>query len=399
MVTLKEKYDASVLLDEEVTQNSYYNEDYVTEELAEAVQDALATTVQGSSIFVTYYQMVRSNVSDGTNQADNVIEYDSVHHAYFKIMHFEMKVQGSFEFAFEQEPAVSKWTGTAYTYPYFKPNVGDYFLYAVEEGKLGLFKVNDVRRLSIRSATWSQIQFELVKYPVEEGDEVYTHLEESVSGTYYFDTDSFLASNGALLTTEESEIIAQLIRLRSSLIDYYYRKFYDHNYHHTFIRPDKVYDPYMLEFWYWLEEPCKGQWIPSRLINRPKHMNQSIWFHIRYPDTPIKDPVLPKYCIDKWTARLWETTINSLINKPYVLLHEEDPNCQMLDYPLVDYLNKDDRFHQLLKMYMVDRVADTGMLVEEILETPRKALMDMFYQTPFLIYECDCVIRKLKYKC
>ncbi len=399
VVTLEEKYDASYLLDEEVSQNSYYNEDYVSEEYAEAVQDALATTVQGSSIFVTYFHMIRSNVADRTNQADNIIEYDSVHHAFFKILHFEMKIQGSFEFSFDQEPAVSKWQGTAYTYPYFKPNVGDYFLYAVEEGKLGLFKVNDVKRLSIRSATWSQIQFELVKYPVTDNDDVMKMLNESISDTYVFDTDSFLASNGALLDTEDAETINALIKYRSSLIDYYYKKFYDHNYHHTFIRPDGVHDPYMLEFWYWLEEPCRGQWIPSRLINRPKHMNQSIWYHIRYPDTPIKDPVMPRYCIDKWTARLWETTINSLINKPYVLIHEEDPKCTMLDYPLCDYETREDRFGRLLKLYMVDRVADTGMLIEEILATPRKELFTMFYETPFLIYECDCVIRKLKYKC
>lgn len=399
MVTLEEKYDASYLLEEEVTQNSYFNEDYVSEEYAEAVQDALATTVQGSSIFVTYFHMIRSNVADRTNQADNVIEYDSVHHAFHKILHFEMKVQGSFEFSFDQEPAVSKWQGTAYTYPYFKPNVSDYFLYMVEEGKLGLFKVNDVKRLSIRSATWTQIQFELVKYPVTDTDDTMKMLNESVSDTYVFDTDSFLASNGALLTTDESETIKLLIKYRSSLIDYYYMKFFDHNYHHTFIRPDGVYDPYMVTFWYWLEEPCRNQWIPARLINRPKNMPRSIWYHIRYPDTPIKDPVYPYYCIDTWRSRLWETTINSLINKKYVLIHELTDQHAMLDYPLTDYETREDRFGQLLKLYMVDRVADTGMLIEEILDTTKKEPMRQFYETPFLIYECDCVIRKLKYGC
>ena len=398
-MTLEEKYDASYLLSEEVTQNSYYNEDYVSEGVAEAVQDALATTVQGSSVFVTYYHMIRSNVADRTNQADNVLEYDSVHHAYFKILHFEMKIQGSLEFSFDQEPAVSKWQGTAYTYPYFKPNVGDYFLYAVEEGRIGLFKVNDVKRLSIRSATWSQIQFELVKYPVTDGDDTMTMLDESVSDTYVFDTDAFLASNGALLTSEDAEVINLMIKYRSSLIDYYYMKFFDHNYHHTFIRPDGVYDPYMVAFWYWLEEPCRNQWIPARLINRPRNMNRSIWYHIRYPDSPIKDTVFPKFCIEKWHARLWETTINSLINKEYVLIHEPTDQHVMKDYPMCDYETRSDRFGQLLKLYMDDRVADTSMLIEEILSTPQKELMAMFYETPFLIYECDCVIRKLKYKC
>jgi hypothetical protein len=308
-----------------------------------------------------------------------------------------MKVQGSFEFSFDQEPAVSKWQGTAFTYSYFNPNVGDYFLYTVEEGILGLFKINDVRRLSIRSATWSQVQFELVKYPVEEGDNICASLDESVTDTYYFDTESFLANKGQMMKAGDSGSATELAHLRSSLIDYYYKKFYDHNYHHTFIRPDGVYDPYMLEFWYWLEEPCKGQWIPSRLINRPKHLNQSIWYHIRYPDTPIKDPVMPKFCIDKWTVRLWETTINSLTNKPYVLIHAEDPKCSMQDYPLCNYMTDESRFGQILKMYMIDRVADIDMLADEILDTPNKAPMDMFYQTPFLIYECDCVIRKIKY--
>ena len=128
-------------------------------------------------------------------------------------------------------------------------------------------------------------------------------------------------------------------------------------------------------------------------------MNRSIWYHIRYPDSPIKDTVFPKFCIEKWHARLWETTINSLINKEYVLIHEPTDQHVMKDYPMCDYETRSDRFGQLLKLYMDDRVADTAMLIEEILSTPQKELMAMFYETPFLIYECDCVIRKLKYKC
>lgn len=398
-MTLAEKYDAAVLLGEASVQKSYYNEDYVTEELAEAVQDALATTVAGSSIFVTYYQLVRSNVDDRTNQSDNVIEYDNVHHAYFRILNFEMKVQGSFQFNFLQDPQRSTWTGTAYTYPYFKPNIGDYFTYEVESGKLGLFKVNNVTRLGIRSATWSEISFELVKNPVDENDEYFKHLLESVTGTYYFDTEAFLASNGALLTTEESENLARLILLRDNLIQYYYSKFYDHNYHHTFIRPDGVHDPYMLEFWYWLEEPCKNLYIPSRLINHPREMNRSIWFWFRYPDKPIKDPLLKEYCIDIWKNRVWETTINSLINKPYVLIHVNDGKHEMKEYPLCNWKERTDRFGTIEKQYLEDRVADTSLLIEEILTTPEKEPMDMFYETPFLIYVADCVIRKIKYKC
>jgi hypothetical protein len=269
----------------------------------------------------------------------------------------------------------------------------------VESGKLGLFKVNNVIRLGIRSATWSEISFELVKNPVDENDEYFKHLLESVTGTYYFDTEAFLASNGALLTTDESENLARLILLRDNLIQYYYSKFYDHNYHHTFIRPDGIHDPYMLEFWYWLEEPRKNLYIPSRLINHPREMNRSIWFWFRYPDKPIKDPLLKEYCIDIWKNRVWETTINSLINKPYVLIHVNDGKHEMKEYPLCNWKERTDRFGTIEKQYLEDRVADTSLLIEEILTTPEKEPMDMFYETPFLIYVADCVIRKIKYKC
>ena len=46
VVDLKCKYDATSLLADEVVQKTYFNEDYETEELAEAISDALATTVQ-----------------------------------------------------------------------------------------------------------------------------------------------------------------------------------------------------------------------------------------------------------------------------------------------------------------------------------------------------------------
>ncbi len=408
VVDLRCKYDATSLLADESVQKSYFNEDYETEELAEAISDALATTVQGSSIFVTYFHQVTNNVDDRSHQADNVIEYDTVHHAYFKILHFEMKVQGSFEFNFDQEPATSSWEGKAYTYPYFKPQVGDYFLYEVEEGVMGLFKVNSVRRLSIRKATWSEISFELVKLPVTDDDEVMKNVLESVSETYVFDTEAFLASNGALLTTDEAETINTLMSLRTNLIRYYYSKFYDYDYHHTFIRPDGIYDPYMIEFWYRLEEPCKGAVIPARLINKPYNFNRSIWWRFLYPDYKIRDTTIQTYCIDTWRCRVWETTINSLINKKYILIHEANDKklhgkCELLNpYPLSEYNQVEignERFCLIELQYLEDRVADTDLLVEEILTTPNKELMEMFYETPFLIFVCDCVIKKLKYGC
>lgn len=396
VVNVAEIYDATPL--EQKVQESYYNEDYQREEQAVAIQDALATTVQGASIFVTYYQQIRSNVADRTNQADNVIAYDSVHHAFFKILHFEMKIQGSLDFSFEQEPSISQWQGAGITFPYFKPSVSDYFTYEVEEGKSGLFKVNNVKRLSIRSATWSQINFELVNYPVS--DDNLQFLTESVSDTYYFDTERFLASDGALLKSDEADIIEKLSLYRTNLIDYYYSKFYDNEYHHTFIRPDGVYDPYVITFWYQLEEPCRNALIPAKLIDKPKLFKQSIWYQFLFPEYSIKDPLIPLYVVEIWTCHIWETVINSLINREYIMLNADSAASGSSAYPLCDYVAKaadNNRMGIIEKNFLEDRVIDTSLLVEEILSTASKELLNMFYETPFLIYLCDCVIRKLKY--
>jgi len=396
VVDVAELYDATPL--EQTVQNSYYNEDYLREEQAKAIQDALATTVQGASIFVTYYKQIQNNVADRTNQADNVIAYDSVHHAFFKILHFEMKIQGSLEFNFEQEPSISQWQGAGLTFPYFKPAVSDYFTYEVEEGKLGLFKVNSVKRLSIRSATWSQINFEMVNYPVNEDNLQF--LTESVSDTYYFNTERFLATDGSLLKSDEADIVEKLTIYRSNLIDYFYTKFFDNSYHHTFIRPDGVYDPYLITFWYQLEEPCRNALIPTRLIDKPEFFKQSIWYQILFPEFSIRDPLIPSYNVVLWTCHIWETVINSLINREYVLLNADSTAEDSIAYPLCDYDAKaaaGNRLGILEKNFLEDRIVDTTLLVAEILSTASKEPLNMFYETPFLIYLCDCVIRKLKY--
>lgn len=400
VVTLEQKYDASILLTEESVQKSFFNEDYVREEMSEAVADALAATVTGASIYVTYFNMTKRNVADRSQQSDNVLEYDALHHSFFKILKFEMKVQGSFEFNFNQSPSVSEWKGSAFLYPYFKPNIGDYFLYEVENGVVGLFKVNNTTRLSIRSATWTRIDFELVKLPVTDTDDTTKMLEDSVSETFYFNTEAFLASNGALLTTTAQETINQLTIYRSNLIRYYYNKFFDNSYHHTFVKPDGVYDPYLVEFWYQLDEPCKGTTIPTRLITKPVNMERSIWYLILHPDDKIKDPVFAKYDNRLCVYRVWETTINSLINKSYVYLHDTTHSEEEEDYPLCDYITLASNSVQIgtiLKNYLVDRLVNTELLINEILSVPEKDITDMFYQVPFLIFLCDCVIRKLKY--
>lgn len=394
VVDVATKYDASTLIADEITQRSYLNEDYDVESVSDVVLDALAVTVQGASVFVTYFNYIRSNVDQRSNQADNVIEYDTVHYAYSKILHFEMKVQGSFNFDFAQDPSITSWTGTAYTFPYFKPNIGDYFIYSVDNNTTGLFKVTGIKRLGIRAQTWTEITFELVKYPATA--EETAAIDESVANTYYFNTEAFLASNGALLTTAAAEVINLLTAYRLDLADYYFTKFFDKYYHHTFLRPDGAYDPYVVEFWYKLKDPCKNNKVPTKLIPSPFGLTRSIWWDILYPDRKIKDAPLTKYRLDIWNYRVWDTAITSLINKDYVNLYESTETTA-LDYPLWDYTTRTDRFGTLLNLYLTAQTVNTDNLIADILATSSKDDTAIFYETPVLLHLCDRVIRKLKY--
>ena len=73
-------------------------------------------------------------------------------------------------------------------------------------------------------------------------------LQRQSTITMYFDKYKYLAGNTTLLTTDAFQQKKDLEHIRLEIIEDYIERFYDREYS-TFMRPDGIYDPYIVEYW------------------------------------------------------------------------------------------------------------------------------------------------------
>jgi hypothetical protein len=280
---------------------------------------ALKGYVNGNHIPVTYYNQINPTIANNAHPADYEQTTNKINRAYLKIIDMLVVIRDDFQFTYTEDTNTSVVTGTFLAYGGLQPRVGDMFLYGTDPGRFGLFKISrQPTRLAARTNSFIQCPFELVKY-VDAAD--IAQLDLAVERTAVFNLKRFLTEPGALLTHVESLLLEWCDQTLRYGADYYRGRFYDDITTRTYMRPDGVYDPYLVNFLSNLFEFEDVAVYGTKLLHTPVFEKRSIWYFLEEFEAP-QELMLCNVTTETYSVGARSTKINALIGRQYLQLQE-----------------------------------------------------------------------------
>ena len=285
--------DINVLApDDELTQRKYVintmnNETGVnTGRLFDVVAD-LKGFGEGTATTVTYYKENYAETDVRGRQDDTEGGYlNTVHKSMLKINNFEIRLTGPLQYEHDTTETQSRLTGEALTYPGFQPEKGDRFVIEVDSGKCAIMTVVEApTRMSIRASTYYKIQFSATDWASTDSIKV---IEDSVTDEAWFDKKRFLNEPGALLYHDEYVEIQYLGKQRKRMLNYHLSNFLDKKIMYSFMRPDGIYDPYLVDFQLKCLEQRECGYRPVQLYRDAPYIDMSVWSAIFSADIPLE---------------------------------------------------------------------------------------------------------------
>lgn len=356
--------------------------------VASTAKTALGTAIlaysAGMSITVTFYHNLNNDATARSFFNDLSFQQDNVHVAYLKINNFQMKLKDSLAFSYDGSKVKSQVTGEAVLYPFFVPWTGDLFIYEVQKGVYGLYKITDPpTRLSIKDLTGHEIKFILVDYLSKEQLD---KMNERVVEERYFNLQRYISGEGALLTSDETETLGQVKEAITKLSKYYVSEFYEKYIYRTFIENPCLYDPYIVEFITRVFDYKYFRAYPTQLVPSPEWWSRSFWARLLDPDTVPKEVVINK-CYRILKGVHYRTAgINALTNRCYIRLH---PNGRH-NYPPFNIPTEYDAETRTIQMQILLYLSEGKVRPKVLLELVDKILtckrLARFYFIPILVF-------------
>lgn len=338
----------------------------------------------GMAITVTFYHHINNDATARSFFNDLSFQQSKVHVALMKIHNFQMKLKDSVSFSYEGSKTKSQVTGEAVLYPYFCPWVGDAFIYEVQLGVYGLFKITDPpTRLTIKDMTGHEIKFILVGYLTQEQID---YLDDCVVDERYFNLQRYITGEGALLSSDEATTLSEVDTAIEKLSKYYVSEFYEKYIYRTFIENPCLYDPYIVEFIKQVFDYKYLRSYPTQLVPSPEWWSRSFWARLLDPAT-VPDEVLINKCYRILKGVHYRTAgINALTNRCYIRLHPRGRH----NYPPFNIPTEYDPSTRTIQMQILLYLAEGKVrpkvlleLVDNILTCKRLA---RFYFIPILIF-------------
>lgn len=202
---------------------------------------SLLTTISGFSYNVDYYSQV---LGSGDEPRPFDPEQQVVFQQYQKIKNYELKLQDSISQTFDPQDNRLTAQGSALTYPYLKPNIGDAFIGDIGDGKAGLFTVTEAVKKTRFKQTTYEIQFEL-SFIVDK--DIVDTIDERAVKTSYFVKDYIRFGMDPVLTDERYQAGGLLSSTIKDILAEYLSEFFSYEYS-TLLVPSNnkgVYDPFI----------------------------------------------------------------------------------------------------------------------------------------------------------
>lgn len=353
--------------------------------------------LEGAPVTVTYYKTSHAPIDIRTGPSDISQLGHSVHKDFTKIHDLEMRLQGDLAGNFQDEDNSFEVTGEAVLYPGFEPNVGDIFFLSLGNGKIGEFKVDNKTPMTYRQGKCYKISFNLLRYVTAQSA---AKLEEGVRETLYFDKKMYAGEGAWTLLTHESFITYKSLEsLRKELIQHYMNKFFATD-SGSFLRPDGIYDPYVVSFW-----RKKLSWSDinrkiDQLTHRVRDYHKCIWYMFTdRVNTYQLEGITATHSFDFMTADALATDHNALLNRHYLVLEDNGGERQSYVFSsnfYSEYIDQMNDVERMVYVYLKERKIDPSVVVNLCEQYPLMSDMDQFYLIPVCIELIDTAIYSLK---
>ena len=150
-------------------------------------------------------------------------------------------------------------------------------------------------------------------------------LKTNTTVVMYFDKQKFVAGNTALLTSEGFTQKKFLEHVRLEIIEDYMERFYSNEFS-TFMRPDGMYDPYVVEYWNKKVSIADTNLRPTQILISVSNYPKTIWAVLT--NNPIKNlaNVEKNWNTDTYRSTFWGVNITSLLGHKFITIGKE-VNC------------------------------------------------------------------------
>lgn len=372
------------------------------------IYGTLMDYVHGSQMKVEYYNQHTPMINKQTHEIDLSSFRHSIHTDYMLVHDFEVKMEGQLDITYDDETTEMIIIGTALVYPGFIPNLGDVLLYKLPDAQIGMFVITNIFRLSIQQGSYHRVTFSLYKFADEDD---LTKLNTSVSSEVYFDKQKYLSGNSTLLSSTDYLYLKDLRQYRAALIQYYFNKFFSNDLQ-TIIRPDGIYDPYIIEFLHTKVSLFDTRKRPMQIYPEVTDHFSSIWFMLSEGESiDVSTLVFKTFTIQHETA-IWASNVTQLINRPFIQLDdrgllnakqnlriigdEEDSTYIFSRFFYSGTLEFMSDFEKLVYIAITTQQIDIGILIDTYVKAYRSLTpMDQFYHIGLYLYLIDLAVSNI----
>ena len=383
------------LLSKKYTQDTFHNRTALNHSRFDPIIHKLENYSEGMPIKVVYFSQITNVANKQSHASDYSYNLSNIHKAYDKIIDLEIRLNGGFDYSYDEEVSEAMVEGSGKIYAGFKPLVGDIFLYEIMPGQFGLFLVANINPLSLHRGSSLDVSFILKEYV---NNDVISKLDECVVDIYYYHTQKVMGETTTLLKRQDYFDLLKIVNLRLDLINLFIDLFYDKRTCSLF-RTDNIYDPYMVEFF-------------NKLIS----FNDSPFYpfvQLSYKEDYSKDTILTelldassntfnfkryeKYDIKVKLFNILSANINGLHNKQFLLLNTEGE----FYYIFSEYFYTDPTssnltpFEVFLIDYMKNKVVDIPTMLTFLTNIKNEDPVILFYKLPIIIYLCNNCISNI----
>jgi len=248
IASLKSDKEGNALITEnvvtEASKDTFINRTALSPTTYPEIFGTLVSYVEGTPVITEYFKKRVPYINKETGDLSFSLERAAVHYSYDLVHNFELRIQGSLSIETNPDTTETSATGEGIIYPGFNPNVGDLFYLRMPDDQIGLFLVDQVTPLSISRMTQNKIEFHLYDFVDTTID---AKMQESVAEELWFDKQHYFDDEVTLLADSSYKRLTRLLEVRTNIIDRIFAKFYNCE-EKTVIRPDGIYDAYVVEF-------------------------------------------------------------------------------------------------------------------------------------------------------
>lgn len=205
----------------------------------------LLTHIAGSEWVVEYFSQV---IGEDEELSHQQINQHAVYQQYLRIKKLELKVTSPLSQV--QDPEDNEWrvVGTANTYPFVIPNVGDMFLADIGDGREGVFTITSSEKKTIFKEACYEVTYVLTDY----SDGVQARLNDLIEKTVktvHYERRFLQMGQYPMLVDEQVVTLDKLQKRLREMVSVFMSEFFSTE-HQTLLIPEQdspAYDPFVVK--------------------------------------------------------------------------------------------------------------------------------------------------------